>query len=235
MNVIFWAGNGGTFGTGPNGAPNTSVAYQGGGFRLQTPYSPASSMANLTSWTDSIRFQLGASYKGDLINAHADNNGYGFDTYVAYPATAIGVDIPNAAGTGWIAQGLLVPVSGVNTTSWYMLTETVTQGQFDLYLNGAVVASVAIDPTQTPGFIMQDALGLGTGDWGGDGTPKGQLANFSLYNATLSADQVAALYAGSIPASNLPAGSPLTFPPGSRPRRRLDHRRHGERGGHDHQ
>ena len=206
--MLRWGGGFGSFGTGPTGQPNGATTYSGGGFRLQVPYNAHSNLANVTTWTDSIWFQLNNTYKGYLIDARPDG-GYGYDT------TCLGgyvtVDIPDASGTGWIEQGLSMPVT-VNPNAWTMLTETVTQGQYQLYLNGTLITSVAL-PSGTPELMMGDVLALGAGDWGGDTAPKGSMAEFQLYDTVLTAAQIKALYLSTVPPSAAcPPAPPCNFP-----------------------
>ena len=198
LTVYSWGGTA-QFTTGELGDTNGAVTFPYGGFNMYTPY-----LGEINTWTASA-WIYNTTWKGYIYSGR-ENGGYGAD--IACLSGLVTVDIPNNAG-GWIVAGDQNSIP-INQNAWSMLTETVTQGEYQIYLNGVLVVSEAMDPGQTPELMPAgNVFGLGVGDFGGG------LCNFNLYNTVLTAGEIQALYAGTLASGNLPAGSPLTVASGA--------------------
>jgi autotransporter-associated beta strand protein len=189
-------GGGGTFVAGPLGNPG--LTFPGGGFNL---YTPTSSAFALTSWTDSVWIMPNS--KGYFIDATNQLNTPGF----ASSATNSGITAYiGAQSGGWIAQGLSVPIS-LQYGTWYMMTQTVTAGQYQVYVNGALTAS----QTLTAGTPLFTNSGAVSSLWIGSGDYDGSVADFNLYSGVLTPVQIQQLYISNAAqmGNGLPSNTPV--------------------------
>ena len=182
--------------------PNSSV---GQGFDPINQYIMGPHINNLNTWTMSvwINYPGPLSYNVGLYQIASGRNGStvsgAYDTYyndgsvVGSVGQGIHTEVwgANAGGAGWIYADT-IPTT-INENTWYMVTETVTTGQYQLYVNGSLIQTAALNSAYTPVFSPDPTAVLSVGGNDGYGHLGGE-ANFRLYNTVLSAAQVQQLY-----------------------------------------
>ena len=129
---------------------------------------------------------------------------YGFDTWIN--SSGIVTEIPGdgPGGRTWISNQGFNPVA-IAPNTWTLITQTVTSGQYQLYVNGQLVGTQAMDPTYTPFFAEDSAyLGLGVNDF------QGSMDEFKLYNTVLTAARIQSLYYANAPDGYRPCRPPRT-------------------------
>ena len=195
-NTITMFSWGGTLNVIP-GKYNQAVSFPGGSVRLQTQ-SPLSG-GTLNAWTDSVWVNLSAatlaSYNSYLMSGRqGSTDALGFDTWIN--SSGIVTEIPgqnSGGGRTWISnQGSNAVTIAPNT--WTLITQTVTTGLYQLYVNGQLVGTQTLDSSYTPFFAESSAyLALGVNDF------QGSMDEFKLYNSVLSATQIQSLYYANVP------------------------------------
>ena len=74
---------------------------------------------------------------------NTDNNGQ-------YPNGAIAAEVWSSAAGGWIGPGgswIIIPLTApLASGSWDMITETVTTGMFQVYVDGSLLGTQALEP-----------------------------------------------------------------------------------------
>ena len=194
-------GNGATFVAGPVGQ---GIQFTGGQI-IATPF-----VAQLTSWTDSFWVNMSSAI---LTNGNAyclmSGRGYsgdalGYDTYYQYSGGQgyIGIEIPGL-NTGWIASQLTNPVS-LAGDQWTLITQTVSLGQYQLYIDGRLAGTQSFRTDIQPELMHSPAY-LSLGGWGTGNQFVGGMADFNLFNGVLSGTQIQQLYLGN--PGTLPAAS----------------------------
>ena len=81
------------------------------------------------------------------------------------------------------------PANSILPNTWYFAAATYDGSTLSLYLNGNLVDSRANTNSITPDSIMSIGAASGTSDFA-----SGMIANFQIYNTSLDAPQVMALY-----------------------------------------
>ena len=153
-------------------------------------YISAPYVGSLTSWTDSVWINIPAANITNnqcLLSARFGSYDMcGFDIYYLpagkggsnpiwpvdpVPANCIFTEITSLnnkslpIGQDWLYYGT-IPVT-LSPNSWHMITSTVTTGQYNLYVDGTLVSSVAMNSRQSPLFMNPEAtLSIGGGPFG---------------------------------------------------------------------
>jgi autotransporter-associated beta strand protein len=173
--------------------------------------SGVTSLSNSATWTVSAWIkttQAGATIlnKGD---GSTWNNGFS-TFYLGTGADAGSGALPDAVrwGGGWLAGS-----TPVNDGKWHILTFTDTAGATAIYVDGV------LETLSQSQFFNNDTgtkirIGFAPTNVDGEVPTNGSLSGINIYNAALSAAQVAAMYNGIIGASTpLPATTDLTIAP----------------------
>ena len=190
-----------------------------GGYNQVTGSSQTNPLPVLNTWTTSVWINIPAStltsgasapILSTCWNGGGNANGLGLwynPNEMGTGQGGFGSVVLNDAANNWIVnKGISDPLQ---PNTWYMVTETVTAGHVDLYVNGSLVDAQATNASLTPLFCepTQDLdLGYGPAGWGAVTEQ-----SFQLYDSVLSASQVQALYhwAGTSFMGTVPAGSPV--------------------------
>jgi autotransporter-associated beta strand protein len=201
-------------------AGTTALNFPHGGVQAYIPF--ASQLA-LNSWTLSLWFNPtdveGPGGHSEWLPYAQDDlggtPGIGFSANMTTSGLYVSIPSTTTSATGsWLAHNALLPYSFSNN-NWYMITETVTAGTCNLYVNGAWEATLSLDASQTPIFMDPSCgnLSFGQGDLAGD------LAEFKLYGGVLTASQIQTLYNGAaltfVRPGTLPAGTPVQLAGGA--------------------
>ena len=184
---------------------------------IQTPYSPS---INVHAWTNSVWINVPANTSGNAVsyefisgrNANFSNGWTGgFDEYYNLDGSGNGTfytEIPQV-GSGWLTY------SNISTTltpgTWNMVTTTVSNTGYSIYVNGVAKGSVSYNGTP--------ALMTGTNDYlsMGYGATNVTMDEFQLYSSVLSAAQIQKVYQNQALAfgSALPATTPVQLASGA--------------------
>ena len=119
------------------------------------------------------------------------------------------------SSAGWIYAGTVPLATPFASGSWHMITETVTAGQYEVYVDGTLLGGAAFDASYTPAFSPDPTAYLTVA---GDGYARmAGLAGFQLYSTVLSASQVQQLYQNQTLGfgSGLPANMPVQLASGA--------------------
>ncbi len=92
------------------------------------------------------------------------------------------------------------PSNSLTVNKWYGITGTYDGSTFNIYINGALNGQLVTSPANTFSNNGQLYIGRGT-----DGSFNGKISNVQIYNISLSANEVQALYIGGI------GGAPLVL------------------------
>ncbi len=134
---------------------------------------------------------------------------YGFDTWIQNGQ--IGAEIPEV-GPGWLGGQWYFPVS-LTADTWTMITQTITTGTYDLYIDGVLVGTKSLGAA-TPQMMHSPAnFGVGRDSF------VGLMDEFNLFSSALTPAQVWQLYntqvvnvAGPLPVStNMVVNGGATF------------------------
>ena len=130
----------------------------------QTIMTPGTSaLYNLTSWTDSVWINMaGSSLSSNnayflMSGRYNQPDAYGFDTWIQNGQ--IGAEIPEV-GPGWLGGQWYFPVS-LTADTWTMITQTITTGTYDLYIDGVLVGTKSLGAA-TP-QMMHSPANFGVG------------------------------------------------------------------------
>jgi len=98
-------------------------------------------------------------------------------------------DDEGSSNGGWFTFDS-VPNQNLNT--WYFIAESANNGVVTLYINGAPISSITASTT----LSYENVLSIGGSYWcsGFGGSYSGLIANEQLYNTSLSASDIQALY-----------------------------------------
>ena len=103
-----------------------------------------------------------------------------------------GVNPNKTSDAGWIYANTIALSNSFDDASWHMITETVTAGQYQVYVDGALAGSSTMTAGYTTEFSPDSTAYLTVA---ADGYGRmGSLADFQLYGTVLSADQIQEVY-----------------------------------------
>ena len=171
----------GSLGSSANGTMNGTASYisapVGQGFNPQNQWIEGTHIDSLTSWTMSTWVNLALNNFGGNVQHQiasglhpSTDNGPAFDTYYA-DGTWLPTQVPGIARRLATRTAIGSTPARLHTrcsaNSWYYGTETVTTGQFQVYVNGALIQTVALNASQTPTFSPEANQTLSVG--GNDG------------------------------------------------------------------
>ena len=140
-------------------------------------------LPTMNSWTASlwVNISAGAIASGGQTpffgNRWPQDNGT--DLWYNSSNNTISALVINSADNNWLVNSQYSATLSANT--WYMVTETVTAGQFDLYVDGSLVGQQTL--SDTPQFNFADstlALGYANGNFG---SGPFSVDDFRLYNS----------------------------------------------------
>jgi len=136
----------------------------------------------LSAWAYPIGYQLGfILIKCNYMNSCDDGGylrwyyGYAFDAQIANSSTGFDLIYGGAHGEP--------------TNSWYYVVETYDGNTQKLYINGDLVASNTLSTTP----VVTQGMFIGSSVWFGQNF-NGSIANVQIYNTSLSANDIQALY-----------------------------------------
>ena len=208
------------------GKYNQGLSFPGGACNMQASYIGNPDGSIITSWTDSVWVNYTAAQlaRSEYIiyarlgSLDAYGGSYGFDSWV----TSTGVvpeifGVASNGGMGWIDSQQKTPFN-FQPNTWYMITQTVTTGQYNVYVNGQFIGGTALNSSYTPQLMKTAAqnggnpvsFALGAGDmWG-------TLDDFYLYNTALTPSQIQTLYQGqTLHGLALPVATPVQVAAGA--------------------
>ena len=210
-----------------NGGANLVPGRRGQALQLNGGEFPYTGNLNpgglpITSWTDSIWVNLPASslVQGStdcvLSGRYNSQTSWGFDTWIQ-DGTSVHVELPGLDGSGNFSSWLTGQPGNsftFNPNTWYMVTQTVTNNQYQLFVNGQLIGSIPF--SGTPYLMDNSATGLTLGAAGTGNNFVGLMDDFSLYTSVLTPAQIQSLYAANVPDgyARLPTGTPLQIAAG---------------------
>ena len=165
-----------------------AIHFTNGQMALIGAYNPVTSsygtnpLPTMNSWTASlwVNISAGAIASGGQTpffgNRWPKDNGT--DLWYNSSNNTISALVINSADNNWLVNRQYSATLSANT--WYMVTETVTAGQFDLYVDGSLVGQQTL--SDTPQFNFADstlALGYANGNFG---SGPFSVNDFRLYN-----------------------------------------------------
>ena len=188
------------------------IAYVGGQSWVNNLAQTNPVPQNLNSWTASVWVNYSSAQDGSWLPV------FGTNWYSPYAGTLLMFN-PSSNGQveiqSWVTDTTGAQIVGnwedifapMPANQWNLLTETVTAGQYNLYVNGVDVDSLTTNPGQTPLFIEPSAnLTFG---YFSDTRSTLSVNDFRLYGSVLTGSQVTALYNTAAPAGTLPATTPV--------------------------
>lgn len=93
-------------------------------------------------------------------------------------------------------------ISNINNNTWYHVSWTINiPGLWTIYLNGNIVNTFS---EQYPQQIFRNLNYIGKSNWNGDPYFNGNIADFRVYNSTLSNAEVSSIYNTSLKSSSIP-------------------------------
>jgi len=98
-------------------------------------------------------------------------------------------DDEGSSNTGWFTFN---SVPNLNLNTWYFIAESANNGVVTLYINGAQISSITASTTLSYENVLSIGGGYGCSSFGG--YYSGLIANEQLYNTSLSANEIQALY-----------------------------------------
>ena len=118
------------------------------------PAAGSKPLPTLNQWTVSEWVNFSSSVGDSWVPFFGMWNGFGAN--LSYdPATSdLQSWVKDSSGNSIIQKDITVSIPA---GQWDLVTETVTAGQYNLYINGVNVDSVATNPAQTPLFMSSDA------------------------------------------------------------------------------
>ena len=213
------------------GSGNYVTAPYDTGFTATSQYIQGPHL-NLTSWTMSEWVQWNVSLAGgnnsqhDLVSGRMGSTTQGaYDSFYMDSTSSggegihtevWGVNPSNPADAGWIYADTIAISNSWADSSWHMVTETVTTGQYQVYLDGALLGSSAINSGYTPYFSPDSTACLSVG--GNSGYDRmGSLADFRLYSTVLSTNQIQEVYLNQVLnfGNALPTNTPVQLASGA--------------------
>jgi hypothetical protein len=184
-----------------NGQMPQYVAQFNGDGTVKTKYVvPAGSSATLVVWA-----YFSSLYTNEGLVA--TTTGSGGSAQAMYGPLSFMIDGSGcnlqtgvATNTGWYAPDT---TNCLKTNTWYMLVATMdsVSDNLNIYINGVFNFTYSFSGTTNPSVY----LNMSCDPWGSCSHMSGQLANIQLYNASLSAGDVSAMYSAGI------GGAPLAL------------------------
>ncbi len=180
-----------------------SAQFNGASSNIQIP--PLSEISGGSSVTISSWVYLSNLNNNQIILSDDWSSPEGLQVYV-HTNGELEADF-GSGGISWTVVGT-TPTGTIGIGKWYNIVETWTSGSgISIYVNGIPqTVSYAIGNSFTTGTLDTSSTGnIGYNLQGSGGYFQGSMANFQIYNASLSATAVNALYAEGI------TGAPVTF------------------------
>ena len=169
-----------------NGGSSTAIT-------IGAPASPSATAMTVSAWVSPAAY-LGGRMKIVGNNCCGGNNDFYLDAY----GNGAGSAEFYVADSGWINTDS--PPSLFSTNAWIFVTGRYNGSYISVWINGVQENSRA-----TSGSLPLPIGGIGIGGANGDSPFTGSIANVQMYNASLSENEIQALYQEGI------GGAPITL------------------------
>jgi len=208
-----------TFVQGPGGPSSWAVSLDGTSQSISVPYSQS---LHLNAWTASAWVNLSptaASQTNGIIGTRF-NGDLTYDMKINNNNASVHSDI-GPGEVGWINTAAnATPAQPFNSGTWYMVTETISNGGYNIYVDGTPVSGgsgtfTAAQLAGGPPLFMKGGQTLGIGqDYPGEYL-SGSLADVYVYPRTLSQTEITALYNSvaqpNLASNALPGNTPVVI------------------------
>ena len=181
-----------------------------------------------------------------MVTGRSGGGDGSYDTYVNDGAQSPGghtgvvgvaTEIQGTNGNWILTNAPVAPAPNITDGNWHLVTETITTGAYQCYVDGTLVQTLALNPAQTPVFCYDASQYLSVGINGSYGSLNGE-ADFQLFGSVLTAGQIQQLYSSEAVQilGGLPSTTPVTVAARAqlRPQRTEPDDRLAQRSGHRH-